>query len=303
MINDLVFSDKQEIKGLLGGVVYALAGIKPYCDDVMMVTVGGPDYLDHYGEYFKANQLSAAGVYSLLPNTQYTELVYEKDGRWTESSIYGKEFDLLHALKGQTTMPMLLPFCDTQTKGIYAEAGALNHIWDELPLLREQFPHVKFMWEVFTEDLNYPALHSRLHELTKLVDAFSINLPESLSLFGTQSESESVQALLKLETPCFFRVGEKGAYMIQDGKAWFAPAYDLEQSVDPTGCGNCSTAASFYGFAEGFHPLMTVIKANLAAALNARQHGPYPLFTKTLREELERRAQFEFDRLRKDEYA
>ena len=53
--------------------------------------------------------------------------------------------------------------------------------------------------------------------------------------------------------------------------------------MDPTGCGNCSTAAAMVGMAEGFEPARIAAFANVAADYNALQLGPYPLFSEGLR--------------------
>ena len=80
-----------------------------------------------------------------------------------------------------------------------------------------------------------------------------------------------------------FRVGEKGLYTIAEGRHWFVPSVGSETAVDPTGCGNCSTGASLYAFCEGYDPLMIGVMANVAAAYNVRQYGPYPLFDEKAR--------------------
>ena len=147
------------------------------------------------------------------------------------------------------------------------------------------------MSELFTSETHDPALQETVFDLIRQVDIYSLNLPESMALFGTENEEESVKAIIDFGKPCFFRVGIKGSYMIQDGAAWFAPSVESETSVDPTGCGNCSTGAAMYGFAEGYHPLLTAYLANVAAGVNARQYGPFPHYSdevkKWMREQAE----------------
>jgi sugar/nucleoside kinase (ribokinase family) len=183
------------------------------------------------------------------------------------------------------------------TRGIYFESAVREPIWRDLPAIRAAAPQAKLMWELLPSDCDAPNRHAAIRKLIQRIDVYSLNLPESMVLFGTTSEADSIAAIIALGTPCLFRVGTRGAYMIQDGRAWFAPSYDLDATVDPTGCGNCATGTALYGYAQGLHPLRTVVMANLAAALNARQYGPYPAFTAALRQELLNRVATELVRL------
>lgn len=297
ILNDMIYADGSRAEGFLGGAIYAVNGIKPYCDDVMIITTAGPDFDHFYGPYYRANDLSTAGVQFVLPKTHYNTLEYHPDGRWWEYSKYGPEFEAEWWPRSLIRAEYVTRYADESTRGIYFESGVREQVWKQLAEIRAAAPHARIMSELLTADTADPALKTDLLALIQAVDIYSINLPESLTFFGTRAEQESIDAILNLGKPCFFRVGEKGAHMIQDGKAWFAPAAGVEDSVDATGCGNCSTGAALYGFAEGFHPLKTAVLANLAAALNARQYGPYPQFTTELRASLFAIADVEFDRL------
>jgi len=297
ILNDMIYADGSRAEGCLGGAIYAVNGIKPYCDDVMIITTAGPDFDHYYGPYYRANELTTAGVQYVLPKTHYNMLEYYPDGRWWEYSKYGPEFEDEWWPKSHIHAEYVTRYADESTRGIYFESGVREQVWKNLADIRAAAPNALIMSELLTADTASPALKTDLLALIGAVDIYSINLPESLSFFGARSEEESIQAILNLGKPCFFRVGEKGAYMIQDGKAWFAPASGVEDSVDATGCGNCSTGAALYGFGEGHHPLKTAVLANLAAALNARQYGPYPQFTAELRANLFAAADAEFNRL------
>jgi sugar/nucleoside kinase (ribokinase family) len=73
--------------------------------------------------------------------------------------------------------------------------------------------------------------------------------------------------------------------MIQNGQAVFLASIGTENTVDPTGCGNNSTAAALVGFAEGLSMRETLAMANISASYNARQYGPWPLVTPQVRRE------------------
>ncbi|MEA5050928.1 MAG: carbohydrate kinase family protein [Oscillospiraceae bacterium] len=300
--NDILYADGSRADGFLGGALYALNGVKPYCDDVLLVTTAGPDFEDVYGDYYRANGLSFDGVEKVLPRTRYNYLEYSPDGRWIEYSKYGPDFDAACGGAWAILPEYVAKRAGADTKGIYIESGVTEPIWQGIPAIREKAPNAKIMWELDTSDTADPGLRTRLlSAIREHSDIFSINLPESKDLFGTADEAESVDAILRFGVPCFFRVGPKGAYMIADGRAWFAGSVGADESVDSTGCGNCSTGAAMYGFCEGFHPLKTVLYANYAAGLNAAQTGPYPLYTKELRGELLDRIERRFAELMQEE--
>lgn len=297
LLNDMHYADGSKAEGFLGGAIYAVNGIKPFCDEVMIVTTAGPDFDEYFGAYYRKNRLSTEGVQFVLPRTAYNILEYAPDGRWWEYSIYGKDFEQEWGAKALIQAAYVIQSANDQTRGIYFESSVRESVWKDLAGIRKAAPNAKIMWEIPTYDIDNPDLKKDIQALIEKCDIYSLNLPESMTYFGTASEEESIQAILALGKPCFFRVGEKGAYMVEDQQAWFAPSVGVDQSVDPTGCGNCSTGAALYGFGDGLHPLKTVILANLAASLNALQFGPYPLFTDPLRAELFEKAEAEYLRL------
>lgn len=290
-LNDMHYPDGRCVEEFLGGALYTLNGIKPYTDEVLFVTTAGPDFDTYYGNYFRRNALSTQGVQFVLPKTEYTILEYSPDGQWFEYSRYGETYEKEWAATALIKAEFVIQNASSVTKGIYFESGVRESVWEDMDKIRLSAPSAKIMWELPTTDINRGDCDDEILQTIKKCDIYSLNLPESTKFFNTISEQDSIQAIRELGIPCFFRVGEKGAYMILNGEVWFSPAIDVDQSMDATGCGNCSTGTALYGYCEGFHPLKTVILANLAAALNARQFGPYPHFTPKLREQLFARAE------------
>ena len=93
------------------------------------------------------------------------------------------------------------------------------------------------------------------------VDAFSLNYDEACGFFGTTDWDEICRHLQSYGKPCFFRLGEEGSALVTPAGVTSAPAIGVEHSIDPTGCGNCSTAASLVGIAEGLPPEQTLYSA------------------------------------------
>ena len=297
IVNDMLYADGTRKTGFLGGSIYTVNGIKPYTDDLLFITTAGPDFDSLYGDYFRLNGLSTVGVKEVLPKTQYNVVEYNAAGQWWEHSIYGEQFEKEIGLVPEIRAEYIIEHADESVKGIYLESRVIEGVWKHLDDVRKAAPNACIQAELSTVDIDDASLHGAVMELIGKVDMYSVNLPESMTLFGTRSEEESIRRIIELGKPCFFRVGEKGSYMIQDGRAWFAPSVGVDASVDATGCGNCSTGASLYGYCEGKHPLMTAILANLAAGVNARQYGPYPHYTPELRERLLAQAEEMFEKL------
>ena len=291
IINDIYDPSGSSVKGILGGSIYAVNGILPYTDDVLFLSSAGDDFDSFFGEYYERNGLSKEGIEICFPKTQYTKLEYSPSGEWIERSIYGEEYDRLYSSDSSIKTEYILKHSGEDVKGIYFESSVNDRIWDDLPKIRECCPNARIMSEIYTSDTKDPVLREKVFELIKKIDIYSLNQFEAMDLFQTKNNDESIQTILDLNKPCFFRQGKMGASMIQDGKAWFMPSYESEESIDSTGCGNCSTAASLYGYCEGFEPLRTAAYANVAAGVNARQFGPYPVYDDLIKKWMKEKAE------------
>ena len=170
----------------------------------------------------------------------------------------------------------------THLQGIYVEAVETSRLWDELDAIRSVCS-AKIMWEIPTSAALDPERHSNVLKTIEKTDLFSINFPEAKALFGVETRQQTVDRLLALGKPCFFRVGSQGAYMLADGEAAFAPSVTVGPVVDPTGCGNVSTAAALYGWCEGYTLQKTARLANISAAYNLLQYGPCPAVSEEMR--------------------
>ena len=284
IVNDILLADGSEKQQILGGSVYCVAGIKLWCDDCLYVSNVGPDFEQYYGAWMDANRLSREGLSFALPHTWYTRLIYGEAGLHSEVFRYGEKEETLLNEMDVITARQIADSCTADTQGIYVEAVETSRLWDELDAIRSVCS-AKIMWEIPTSAALDPERHSNVLKTIEKTDLFSINFPEAKALFGVETRQQAVDRLLALGKPCFFRAGEKGAYMLQDGQTAFLTAVGTAESVDPTGCGNCSTAASLVGYAEGLGPWQTAAMANVAAGFNARQYGPWPLVTPQVRSE------------------
>ena len=252
IVNDLHYADGRQVKNVTGGGLFMLGGVLSYTADVGFVTAAGTDFEEYHGEFFRRNGLGTEGVHRTLPHTHYTTVTYFPD----------------------------------HTKAVYTESGSEELFWnpEEVAAVRAAAPQAKIMWEVPHYNTFDPLQKPLIWPALEQVDLFSVNLREARELFGVQEEKEVLRAIRSTGKSCFLRFGVEGSCAILPGQpAMFVPSIGLERTVDPTGCGNCSTAAAMVGMAEGFEPARIAAFANVAADYNALQLGPYPLFSEGLR--------------------
>lgn len=287
IINDIAYADGSRSRAHLGGSIFCVAGIKLWEDDCLYVSNVGDDFSEYYGKWMERNHCSFDGLQYTLPHTQYTELKYDEEGLHSEESIYGKEEERLVEQKDLISAGLLASYCDESTRGIYIEASESNPFWEETERIRSR-SNARIMWELPTSAAVTPSCRQKVFEVLEKTDMYSVNLPEAKALFDVSSEEEALNRIKELGIPCFFRVGSRGSYMVADGEAAFAKSLTVGEIVDPTGCGNCSTAAAMYGFCEGLSLYKTAASANISAAYNLLQYGPYPEVNDAVRKEAHR---------------
>lgn len=276
MLTDIYYADGSTLENSPGGSFYAASGVRFWRDRVAYVGTAGPDFDPWYGPWFRANGIDCR-VKKCLPHTLKYTLEYRPDGIWAERCLYGEEYEAMAKDVGRITPEMLGECVDDGTKGIYIEASLSARIADEFPAVKALIPRGCLMWEVNGDDLRDPAMKGAILERIAQVDAFSMNLDEARGFFRTEDGAAILAGLQACGKPCFLRLGEKGAGFVTPEGSVFAPSVGTADSVDPTGCGNCSTAAAMIGLAEGLSLEKTAAMANLAAAYCAKQNGPWPV--------------------------
>jgi sugar/nucleoside kinase (ribokinase family) len=278
IVNEVVRKDGSTVGPILGGSVFCVAGIRLWTANCGFVSNVGPDFESFYGSWFAANGLRTDLVSKILPHTWHTRLTYGDEGIHSEDSIYGQEDEELLGSLDIITADQVCDAIGDDTRGIYLESAEGSPFWQEVDKVREA-SDAKIMWEIPTSATMDASRHEGVMKTISLTDMFSVNLPEARSLFATTDEKTVISRILDTGRICFLRAGERGSYMIMDGKATFSPSLTVGEIVDPTGCGNASTAAALYGCCEGLAPDVTARLANISAAYNLLQYGPYPLFS------------------------
>lgn len=282
--NRLMYTNGTCIRDVMGGGgFYAYTGLRMCTPDCLLIAGVGNDFDEYYGEWFDRNACSRAGLRRTVDKTTYNELVYAPDGTYVEGSIYGAAYEAENYPKTLLGPDAFLPWL-REAKALCINSGLEGGIREML--LREK-AHASFrvMWELPASSIPVLAgVYARqgmdgLREALRVADVFSLNRPESFEIFGVSTEKEAVRLLLETGIPCYYRVGKRGAYMLADGRCAYVPMVSLaprEREIDPTGCGNTSTAAAMWAWCEGFDLLKTCVVGNVVAAYNVQQYGPYP---------------------------
>lgn len=280
MLNDIAYADGSEKTHLIGGGgLYALTGIKLWTDDCHFVGGIGKDFETLIAPWWDQNNIPRKGLNVCHDHCIYHKVEYMPDGRFEEHSLYdeGPRHD-----NYMLTHPEQFFEFGPELKGIYILGTPNPTELAKLDVLRKKYG-TKIMLEVHTFYCRSLYL-SALKESLPYLDMYSVNRPEAMDLFSVDTEEACIEKMLELGKPCFFRVGKKGSYMVMDGKAVFVPIVKGEHDVDPTGCGNSSTAAALYAYAEGYDPLKIAIIANVTSCFNAQQFGPIERLDGALRE-------------------
>lgn len=287
IINDISCANGSKHEGLMGGSIFCVAGIRLWTDSVLYISNVGLDYIDYYGNWMDANKLSYEGLSFSLPHTWHTHLFYEKDDLHNETSIYGEADEKNLEQLDTISASQIARHCDADTKGIYIESTEQSIFWKNISNLREK-TNAKIMWEIPTSATLDFNRHKGIFETIALTDYFSLNRPEAEALFDVTGEDACLNVIKEMGKTCFFRVGEQGSYIIHEGSANFAPSLTVGTVIDTTGCGNASTAAALFGICEGLEPKKVAQLANISAAYNLLQFGPYPKIDDQLMESVKK---------------
>ena len=99
---------------------------------------------------------------------------------------------------------------------------------------------------VIADTMNYYIEHKRdkVLEVVKEADICLMNDGEARMLFNTSSILKAAKEIIKLNSDlAIIKKGEHGALLSTKQGSFVAPAYPLEEIVDPTGCGDCFAGA------------------------------------------------------------
>lgn len=269
-----------------GPAFYALSGMRIWTPDVKLVCATGADYAETYGKWMDDNGVTRESVRVEMEQHTRFSLKYMENGAFMPTPHFSMEHlgylkthadDIDCAAEGYPI------------KGMYMAHCADKIVWKNLGQVKAKHDF-KIMWEV-----EYSSVHRQKEGLTRdqaldkirngleVADAWSLNSNEAADLFGLDKFDDAgiINQLQKLPIDfTFYRVGDRGSFAVTKTNAYFCPVLEpFGPSVDPTGCGNCSTGSAAYALFSGEHPAMVAAMGNVAGGFNAAQRGPYRLYT------------------------
>ncbi len=280
VVDDLYYLDGTVKKGLAGGVgYYMLAAMRALTEDVMLFSHAGSDFDELFLPSFEKAGMRTDGVYISDDKKSYAnELHYTPDGRWNAKLKYER----MNMAAGTSEMKIdygLLAEEVADCKGMVVSISLNSKSFDILRRLRDMVGF-KLCYEPYPRDL-IPEFRFELKKRIQQVDIFSINYPETKDVFEVKNKAEAISLYKKMSahTDILFRCGKEGAYLISKGEVYHGPLYDAGRNTDPTGCGNCSTAATTYGLCEGYSAEQAVKLGSVVAGINATKFGAIDKFT------------------------
>lgn len=283
--DEIHFADGKSVEIVAGGAgIYALCGVKLWCDEVMLATGVGADFQEIYGEWYEKNHLSMEGLIIKDEKTPHTVINYFEDGEREEIPFYGAH----HYKKIETVPEDLKPYFET-AKGIYIFKNSDPEYWKKIIQYKEN-SSAKVMWEIGC-DATYPENYENIKRIAQHMDVFSINLTESRHMMAKDDMEEIIKEYQSFGIPLvFLRRGAAGAVMITPEEVTYVPSQKNVNVVDPTGGGNSSSGAVLYGFCEGFSPKICGTMGSISAAMCLGQYGVPEKITEEMRQEAMKRA-------------
>ncbi len=275
------FEDPTKISHAIGGGVnYALTAMSLFGEDILSVSYAGLDFDRYYGDWFRDNGFSSEGIVRAFEKTYRVDLVYQENGTYVtagtvrEGSVYGRN---------TPNMDLLRPWLEgPELRGLHLLCHGNAVFFEQL----QQYRHkgIKIGYEMEVAKKTYVDMTAFAEEVVKLVDYFSVSITEAAEIWpGVRDERDALEIFAPMGCDVFFRMGRKGAYMVSGGYAYYSPMVDEFGSIDPTGCGNSSTAAAFLSLCEGEGPMRAAQVGAVAASLAAGCHGLVPKLTPELR--------------------
>lgn len=285
-------SDREHIGG---PATFAYSGIKLWTDEVIQCSNVGKDYEKLFLPWMKKNDVSDIGFKVICDRCNHHIMDFvDKSGKYVQNREFIQDDD--YWLKNdawqdfgymKTKPEEIEKFTKNKNvKGLYLAQNADRTFWNKLGKIKQR-DGFKMMWEI-EAPWSFKHYLNDVKEICRdNVDIFSINIDEAQNLFECEGDEECIINLQNLEVDyTLFRVGSRGLYVVSKNEAlYLEPA--PSKIVDPTGCGNTSTGAALFAYAEGMDALNIGLHANVAASQNIRQYGIIPDFAKVRKESIE----------------
>jgi len=224
-----------EVKGVLGGSATYAAVAASFFANPGIISIIGSDFPEESKEFLKSRSIDLKGI----------KIIDGKTFRW--GGYY--EFDMNEAKTLKTELNVLAGF-SPEVPNEYRDVKVLFLANVDPKVQMHVLEQMKKTDFVVMDTMNFwiTTKKETLLRMIKKVDLLLLNDSEARQLFGTTNLVIAAKEALKLG-PKFIIIkkGEHGSLMFSDGTHFNAPGYPLENTKDPTGCGD-----SFGGSLAGY---------------------------------------------------
>ncbi len=258
------FGEKEEV---LGGSATYFSIAASYFSQVSMVAVVGEDFPEHHVGMLQKKGIDTSGLQRVQGNTF----------RW--KGEYG--FDLNTAKTLETRLNVFAEFSPDMRQ----EHRAIDYLFlgnIDPDLQRNVLSQMRRPKLVACDTMNYwiEKKPASLRQMLALVDVLVINDAETRQLAGESNLFRAARKILAWG-PRWLVVkrGEYGVMMVNSKSTFCAPAFPMEDVVDPTGAGD-SFAGGFMGYLSACgsseEPALrkAVVFGSVMASFNVSEFGP-----------------------------
>lgn len=225
-----------EVKNILGGAGTYASFAASFFTNVNMVSTIGKDFPKEHIDLLQSRKIDLEGVKKSATTFKWKGYYqYDMNEAHTVSTKIG----------GLKSFKPELPEKYKEEKYVF-----LGNFDPSIQLsVLKQLKNPEF---VALDTMNFwiTSKRNQLLDVLRKVNTLIINDAEARQLFETPNLVKAAKSALKYGPEAvIIKKGEHGALLFTDSKYFAAPAYPLENIIDPTGSGDCF-AGSFTGYLE-----------------------------------------------------
>ncbi len=242
MAFDTVQTPAGKAEQVLGGSVNYFSVAASFFAPIRVVGVVGTDFPQAHLKWLSEKRIDVSGVQVAEGKTFHWVGSY--DGNLNEAKTHATDLNVFEHFN-----PKLH---DSHKNSPYVFLANIDPVLQQQVLDQVETPRL-----VALDSMNF-WIQGKLGELKKTlarVDILSVNEGEARQLSGEKSLIRAAEAIRKMgPSVVIIKRGEYGAALFTSRGAFLAPAFLVEQVVDPTGAGD-SFAGAFMGYlaANGAH--------------------------------------------------
>lgn len=258
----------------LGGpALFALSGMRIWTEQCKIACRAGADFGAYFGNWMDRHNIVRDSV-DIETEHNILHILKRRDQsavHW--QAVYGEE----HKGYLRVTPELIDRATDYETMGIWIAQNEDKVFWQKLYDVKTR-KGFKVLWE------NEPPLRDekpaqhlqRIKDVLPMADLWTVTLPEASRLFGIpqRNEDDLIAEIMKLPVELtLLRMGSNGSWAVTPSAAAHCDSLDVDETVDPLGCGSTAAGAALVAHCEGYNAARVAVMANVAAGFTAAQMG------------------------------